>query len=147
MAIGQDLLDVPFAEMVRNLAFAIAEGQLALDRSSIETLRFLLSNEVDIIPEVVEIIEPAVRQVDVNGKTIPVTGANIRGSGAQPVRLNVASRPATHLLSVYRGAVRGKDFDFDQADRRGFQQQLGFGHPGARISNPGVRLAGQLSHR
>jgi hypothetical protein len=89
MSIGQELLDVPFAEMVRNLAFAIAEGQLALDRSSIETLQFLISNEVDIVPEVVEIIEPTVRQVNVNGANLPVTGASIRGSGSQTVRLNL----------------------------------------------------------
>lgn len=89
MAIGQELLDIPFAEMVRNLAFAIAEGQLALDRSSIETLRFLLENEVDIVPEITEIIEPVERQVTVGGGTIPITGASIRASGATPIRLNL----------------------------------------------------------
>ena len=35
MAIGRDLLDVPFAELVRNLAVAIADGQTALDRNSL----------------------------------------------------------------------------------------------------------------
>jgi hypothetical protein len=89
MAIGKELLDVPFAEMVRNLAFAIAEGQLALDRSSIETLQFLIENEVDIVPEVTEIIEPVDRSVEVNGQQVPITGASIRASGAQPVRLNL----------------------------------------------------------
>ena len=89
MAIGKELLDVPFAEMVRNLAFAIAEGQLALDRSSIETLQFLIENEVDIVPEVTEIIEPVNRSVEVNGQQVPITGASIRASGAQPVRLNL----------------------------------------------------------
>lgn len=89
MAIGQELLDIPFAEMVRNLAFAIAEGQLALDRSSVETLRFLLENEVDIVPEVTEIIEPDPRTVTVDGRTIPITGARITASGAPPIRLNL----------------------------------------------------------
>jgi hypothetical protein len=89
MALGQELLDVPFAEMVRNLAFAIAEGQLALDRSAIETLNFLIKNEVDIIPEVTETIEPVERMVKVGEQTIPITGANIRSSGATPIRLNL----------------------------------------------------------
>jgi hypothetical protein len=89
MAIGQELLDIPFAEMVRNLAFAIAEGQLALDRSSIETLRYLVENEVDIIPEITEFIEPVERQVQVSGGTIPITGVNIRASGANPIRMNL----------------------------------------------------------
>src|SRR5262249_57719717 len=88
MAIGQDLLDLPFAELLRNLAFAIAEGQLELDRSSIETLKFLIENEVKIIPEIAEIIEPTERTVTVSGsgspQNITVTGVNLRPSGAAP---------------------------------------------------------------
>jgi hypothetical protein len=90
MAIGDELLDIPFADLVRNMAFAIAEGQLALDRSSIETLQFLLANNVSIVPEVTEIIEPALRNVDMGGgKQLAYTGANIRASGAQPITLNL----------------------------------------------------------
>ena len=90
MAIGQELLDVPFADLVRNLAFAIAEGQLALDRSSIETLQFLMANNVSVVPEVTEVIEPVERQVDMGGgKKIAYTGANIRASGAPPVTMNL----------------------------------------------------------
>lgn len=90
MAIGEELLDVPFADLVRNLAFAIAEGQLALDRSAIETLQFLLANNVNIVPEITEVIEPVARQVDMGGgKKIAYTGANIRASGAPPITLNL----------------------------------------------------------
>jgi hypothetical protein len=93
VAIGRDLLDLPFAEVVRNLAFSIAEGQLALDRSSIETLRFLLENTAPIVPEIAEIIEPVERQVDVGppgaGQTVTITGARIRATGAEPITLNL----------------------------------------------------------
>jgi hypothetical protein len=90
MAIGQELLDIPFADLVRNLAFAIAEGQLALDRSSVETLEFLLANNVNIVPEITEIIEPVERQVNMGGgKKIAYTGANIRASGVPPITLNL----------------------------------------------------------
>ena len=92
MGIGKDLLDIPFAELVRNLAFAIAEGQLELDRSSIATLQFLIDprNNVSIIPEIAEVIEPAVRMVPVTGSApVPVTGATIRSSGAQPVEMSL----------------------------------------------------------
>jgi hypothetical protein len=90
MGIGKDLLDLPFAEVVRNLAFAIAEGQLELDRSSIATLQFLLETNVNIVPEISEVIEPKVRMVPVTGSApIPVTGVTIRASGAQPVEMNL----------------------------------------------------------
>jgi hypothetical protein len=92
-SIGQELLDVPFAELVKNLAFAIAEGQLELDRASIETLKFLVATQVPIIPEITEIIEPTVQNIQINGpngpQTIPVTGASVRASGATPVSVSL----------------------------------------------------------
>lgn len=89
MAIGQELLDIPFGEMLRNLAFAIAEGQLALDKSSIATLQHLLTTNVGLVTQVTEIIEPSVQQVQVGGQALPVTGATIRASGAQPVTMTL----------------------------------------------------------
>ncbi len=91
MAIGQDLLDLPFAEMVRNLAFAIAEGQLALDRSSIETLQFLLNHNVEIVPEITEVIEPVGHDVTIGptGGTLTITGARPSGIPAPTITLNL----------------------------------------------------------
>lgn len=39
MSIGQQLLDVPFGEMISSLGLAIAEAQFALDTNSMEILR------------------------------------------------------------------------------------------------------------
>lgn len=90
MAIGTEILDVPFADMVSNMATAIAEGQLALDRSSIETLKFLLANYVSIVPEVTEIVEPTSGSAQLSdGRTVDYTSARVRSSGAQPVTLNL----------------------------------------------------------
>jgi hypothetical protein len=95
MAIGRDLLDLPFAEMVRNLAIAIADGQTALDRNSLDTLRVLAETEVDVLTDVTEIIEPDIRTVNVPdprggpSQPVPVTGARIRASGAPPMRMNM----------------------------------------------------------
>ena len=46
--VGQELLNVPFAEMVKNLALAIAEGQTALDQNSIEIAKSLTTTPVDL---------------------------------------------------------------------------------------------------
>lgn len=90
MAIGDELLDIPFADLLRNLAFAIAEGQLALDRSSIETLRFLANNRVELVPEVFEVIEPAQQTVQISGgQPLTVNTVNIRSSGATPVSVSL----------------------------------------------------------
>jgi len=40
-SVGQDLLDVPFPEMVTKMALAIAEGQMALDMNSIDVAQVL----------------------------------------------------------------------------------------------------------
>jgi hypothetical protein len=82
-SVGRDLLDVPFPEMVMNLAFAIARGQMALDRTSLTTARTLAREKVSLIPEVHEIIYPDIHTYDVSPRpgdpveTIRVTGARI----------------------------------------------------------------------
>ena len=88
MAVGQELLDVPFADMVRDLAAAVAEGQLSLDRASIETLKFLASeaNAIDLIPQVTEVIAPTMSTVSVNGKDLPVPGFSVTQQPTTSVR-------------------------------------------------------------
>lgn len=41
MAIGQELLNVPMGDMIRQMAFAIADGQMQLDASSIEVAEMM----------------------------------------------------------------------------------------------------------
>lgn len=88
MAVGQELLDVPIADMVRDLAAAVAEGQLSLDRASIETLQFLASeaNAIDLIPQVTEVIAPAPSTVMVNGNAVQVPGISVTQQPTTPVR-------------------------------------------------------------
>lgn len=72
--VGADLLAVPFPKMVFDLARAIANGQTALDRASISTLRVLARTEFDYIPEITEVISPG--PVD-NVSGVPVTGVDV----------------------------------------------------------------------
>src|SRR6266496_524258 len=87
--IGRDLLDLPFAELVRNLAVAIADGQTALDRNSLQTLHVLLDDTIDVVTDVTEIIEPEERVVPLGTGSIVVTGATVRSSGAPPVTMSM----------------------------------------------------------
>ena len=71
--VGADLLAVPFPKMVLSLAQAIAKGQTALDKASLNTLKVLARTKFDYIPEITEVLEPEV--INVNGT--PVTGVNV----------------------------------------------------------------------
>ncbi len=81
MSIGQQLLDVPFPEMVYKLANAIAQGQRRLDRASLDTAKALAKAKVKVIPEIYEVIQPGAVK-DVGG--VPVTGVNVTTTYADP---------------------------------------------------------------
>lgn len=89
MGIGRDLLDLPFAEMVRNLAIAIADGQTALDRNSLATLRELVNEQVDVITDITETISPDEHTVQAGGQSVTVTGARIEATGARTVPMSM----------------------------------------------------------
>ncbi len=46
-SVGQKLLDVPFGEMIKEMAFAIAEGQTALDMNSVNVAQALASTQLE----------------------------------------------------------------------------------------------------
>jgi hypothetical protein len=89
MSVGTDLLNVPFPQMVRSLAMAIADGQRSLDKTSMETARFLAEEKVQLIEEIWEVITPKPREViyhdnDGNEQTIIVTGATVEAGHSDP---------------------------------------------------------------
>lgn len=48
MSIGQELLNVPFAEMTQKLALAIAEGQTKLDLNSTRVAEFMAQTKISL---------------------------------------------------------------------------------------------------
>lgn len=48
MAIGQELLDVPFAEMVTSLGVAIGRAQFELDRVALQVAQIMAGQEFDV---------------------------------------------------------------------------------------------------
>lgn len=88
MSLGQELLDVPIADLVRDLAAAVAEGQLALDRASIETLRFLAdpANAIDLVPAITEVITATSTPVKVGDGQVNVPGVAVQQQPVQTVK-------------------------------------------------------------
>ena len=89
MSVGQDLLDVPFPKMVLSLAQAISKGQLAMDKTSLDTLQMLARTKFDWLPEVTEVLSPNPRSVDTGQGTVTVTGVNVDFQPADTVQLTM----------------------------------------------------------
>jgi hypothetical protein len=154
--IGRDLLDVPFAEMVRNMALAIADGQTALDRNSLETLRALQDEEVDLLHEITEIIEPVTRRVSAGGETIDVTGVTITSSGLNsgPVSMLQAGLLPTFYqfteasIDIKLSITMREDADAQSTRRTtsGGRPWLGLGGSKAWASSVDYRSANKYSY-
>jgi hypothetical protein len=86
MSIGQELLDVPFPEMIFKMAKAIAQGQTRLDKSSLDTAKMLATQKVAVIPEIFEIVESQPLSDALNtGDTLPGNAADTNGISVRSV--------------------------------------------------------------
>jgi len=89
MAIGQDLLNVPFPDMVYNLARAIADGQKRLDKNSLNTLKELARTKFDFIESITEVLLPVPQTIQAGGNEITVTGINVETTISPPTKLTL----------------------------------------------------------
>ncbi|MEE8402624.1 MAG: hypothetical protein V3R93_02615 [Candidatus Hydrothermarchaeaceae archaeon] len=80
VSVGQELLNVPFGEMITEMALAIAEGQHALDMNSIQVAQILAETELDPGSVILAIEQP----VDSDGNP---TGSPTLVTNDQPMNL------------------------------------------------------------
>lgn len=57
MSVGQELLDVPFPEMVASMGQGIADAQNQLDLNSVEVAKTLADTEIDVVPAITRTID------------------------------------------------------------------------------------------
>jgi hypothetical protein len=87
--IGNELAEVPFGDLIANIAQGIADGQRALDLTSIQTLIALAQTQVDVIPEITEVLSADPYSVPVSGHSpIEVTGVRVEASASEPVQMS-----------------------------------------------------------
>ena len=87
--VGNELAEAPFGELLRSVAQGIADGQHALDLTSIQTLIELTKINVSLIPEVTEVITPVTIDIPVSGQpTVQATGARVTATPSPPVTMN-----------------------------------------------------------
>ena len=119
MSIGQELLDVPFPEMIYKMANAIAQGQRRLDKASLDTARALAKAQVKVIPEIFEIVEKKKisdtldASVSLPGGAGDVDTIAVRSEAAKAVSMSLLQAGLLPLvLSIHRVDHRGQDLDF-----------------------------------
>jgi len=86
--IGSELAEVPVGDLLRSVAQGIADGQTALDVAAVKTLIALAATNVELIPEITEVIAPETLQVQTDDGTIDVTGVRVSGTAAEPVEMS-----------------------------------------------------------
>lgn len=86
--INHEIPELPFGSVIADVARGIAEGQRALDLTSVKTLVELAKAQVELIPEITEVITPEPFDVEVSGKKIEVTGARVAAKPSEPVTLS-----------------------------------------------------------
>jgi len=87
MSVGQELLNVPFGEMIKEMALAIAESQQALDMNSIEVAQALAEIELPVGSVILAIEQPADEEGNPTGSPTLVTNdqpMNLLTYGLQP---------------------------------------------------------------
>ena len=104
--VGNEVAEVPFGDMLYNVARGIADGQRALDLRSVQTLIELSKVMVDIIPEVTEVITPEPIQVNISGQSpVNVTGARVAASAAEPVQMTALQAGITPTFYQFTEAT------------------------------------------
>ncbi|MHC1583098.1 MAG: hypothetical protein ACXQTM_00425 [Methanosarcinales archaeon] len=87
MSVGQELLNVPFGEMIKEMALAIAKSQQALDMNSIEVAQALAEIELPAGSVILAIEQPVDEEGNPTGSPTLVTNdqpMNLLTYGLQP---------------------------------------------------------------
>ncbi|MGA2269781.1 MAG: hypothetical protein ABSH44_15035 [Bryobacteraceae bacterium] len=87
--VGNELQEAHFGEILRSIAQGIADGQRALDLAAVQTLVVLSRTQVDIIPEVTEVITPQPLTIPISGQpSVQVTGARVTANASPAVKMS-----------------------------------------------------------
>jgi hypothetical protein len=100
--------------MIFDMASAIARSQSALDMSSIQLVQVLANTQFDYLPDIVEVMEPAVRTLtytDANGNEVVVKDSNGQPVQITGVQVN-ASSGQTFQMSLLQAGVNPTFYQF-----------------------------------
>src|ERR671932_147524 len=103
--VGSELAEVPVGDLLRSVAQGIADGQTALDVAAVKTLIALAATNVELIPEITEVISPETLQVQTDEGTVDVTGARVSATAAEPVEMSALQAGLVPSFSQFAEAT------------------------------------------
>lgn len=113
MSIGQQLLDVPFAEMVSSLGMAIAQAQYELDKNSVEILRLMGEDNTVNLPFVSVQYEKGKMQITDTDMPTSLIGAGFQPSFYQfaetVIEVKMAISMSSEVSSEYNSSVKQEE--------------------------------------
>jgi hypothetical protein len=101
--VGQELLNVPFPKMIFDMAMAIAKGQMALDKASVQTLMVLAKTSFNWVPEITEVLQPF--PFTPKGTSIEVTGVRPTTTVSDPVSLTLLQAGITPTFYQFTESI------------------------------------------
>ncbi|MCD6145309.1 hypothetical protein CW696_08495 [ANME-2 cluster archaeon] len=149
-SVGQELLNVPFGDMIKEMAFAIAESQQALDMNSIEVAQTLAETELPVGSVILAIEQPVDDEGNPTGSPTLVTNdqpMNLLTYGLEPrfyeFTESIIEVKMTISMKVERSLERSFKRTFDFKNKTTFSgsystsglASLLFGKAKAKIKN------------
>jgi len=150
MTVGQELLNVPFGDMIKEMAFAIAESQQALDMNSVNVAQILAETELEAGSVILAIEQPVDEDGNPSGSPTLVTNdqpMNLLTYGLEPrfyeFTESIIEVKMTISMKVERSLERSYSRKFDFKNKTTFTgsystggfASLLFGKAKAKIKN------------
>ena len=148
MSVGQELLNVPFGDMIKEMALAIAESQQALDMNSIEVAQALAEIELPAGSVILAIEQPVDEDGNPTGSPTLVTNTdpmNLLTYGLQPrfyeftesiieVKMTISMKTERSLEREYKKEFKFKNkTTFESSFKSGGLSSFLFGKAKAKL--------------
>jgi len=137
MSVGQELLDVPFPEMIASMGRGIADAQNQLDMNSVEVAKVLAETEIEVVPAIT-------RTIDSEGEVTYSSATPIDVSLLQAGLFPTFYQFSEAVIEVEMDIKTTTERDRHRRERRGARRirTVGREHPDRREPQPEVRQGG-----
>jgi hypothetical protein len=117
MSVGQELLDVPFPEMVASMGQGIADAQNQLDMNSVEVAKTLAETEIEVVPAITRTIDS---NGDVTYSSADAIDVSLLQAGLFPTFYQFSEAVIEVEMDIKTTTERETDIDVSAKARAGF---------------------------